>query len=188
MADSDIELGYREFLAAVEADHNVVGVVLTGSRGAGTFVTDTSDFDVFVVVNLVSERWPFVHGSPVEIVAMTLDEFETYALPGSRAAWNRPAFLVARVEVDRLDGEIERIVERKRRLTAVEATHIVDETLDGYTNSLYRSLRNLEAGREVEGRLDAAESIPPMLATAFALTDASARSTSGSVTSWSASR
>ena len=29
---------------------------------------------------------------------MTLDSFETYALPGSQAAWNRPAFLFARVE------------------------------------------------------------------------------------------
>jgi hypothetical protein len=34
---------------------------------------------------------------------------------------------------------------------------------------LYRSLRNIEGGREIEGRLDAAESMSPFLATAFAL-------------------
>jgi hypothetical protein len=41
--------------------------------------------------------------------------------------------------------------------------------LGDYINMLFRSLRNLEAGRDVEGRLDAAETIPPLLKTAFAL-------------------
>jgi hypothetical protein len=147
----------------------VAGVVLSGSRGARTFVTERSDSDVFVVLRRASDQWPFVYGSSVEIVAMTLDEFETYALPGFHDAWNRPAFLFARVEIDRLDGEIERIVERKRRLTPVEATKIAAESLDDYINTLYRSLKNLEAGRDLEGRLDAADSIPPFLSTAFAL-------------------
>jgi hypothetical protein len=99
---------------------------------------------------------------------MTPETFQTYALPGTRDAWNRPAFLFAKVEIDRLDGEIERLVERKRRLTVDEAKRIAAEALDDYINSLFRSLRNLEAGREVEGRLDAAETIPPLLTTAFA--------------------
>ena len=147
----------------------MVGVVLSGSRGAGVFVTDRSDYDVFVIAREPDDRWAFVYGSPVEIVAMTPESFETYALPGTRDAWNRPAFLFASVEIDRLSGEIGRIVERKRRLTPEEAKAIAAESLDGYINSLFRSLRNLEAGRDVEGRLDAAETIPPLLATAFAL-------------------
>ena len=147
----------------------MVGVVLSGSRGAGVFVTDRSDFDVFVVTREPDDRWPFVYGSAVEIVPLTLDAFETYALPGGRDVWNRPAFLFAKVEIDRLDGGIGRIVERKRRLTPDEAKAIAAESLDDYINTLFRSLRNLEAGRELEGRLDAAESIPPLLTTAFAL-------------------
>jgi hypothetical protein len=99
---------------------------------------------------------------------MTLASFETYALPGSRAAWNRPAFLFARVEMDKVDGEIGRLVDRKRRLTPDEAREIAVESLDEYINTLFRSLRNLEAGRELEGRLDAAETIPPILKTLFA--------------------
>ena len=147
----------------------MVGVVLSGSRGAGVFVTDRSDFDVFVITRDADDRWPFVYGSAVEMVALTLDAFETYALPGGRDAWNRPAFLFANVEIDRLDGAIGRIVERKRRLTPDEAKAIAGESLDDYINTLFRSLRNLEAGRELEGRLDAAETIPPLLTTAFAL-------------------
>jgi predicted nucleotidyltransferase len=166
----EIERAYRAFLESAAADENVVGVVLSGSRGAGAYVTDRSDFDVFVVTREpADERWAFVYGSAVEIVALTLDSFETYALPGGHDAWNRPAFLFAKVEIDRLDGAIGRIVERKRRLTPDEAKTIAAESLDDYINTLLRSLKNLEAGREVEGRLDAAESIPPLLKTAFAL-------------------
>ena len=144
-------------------------MVLSGSRGAGTFVTDASDYDVFVIVRRPDDRWRFVYASPVEMVAMTIEEFESYALPGARDGWNRPAFLLARVEIDRLDGAIGRIVERKRRLTPDEARRIAGESLDDYMNTLLRSLKNLEAGRDLEGRLDAIESLSPLLTTAFAL-------------------
>ena len=97
----EIERAYRAFLESAAADENVVGAVLSGSRGAGVFVTARSDFDVFVVTREPDDRWPFVYGSAVEMVALTLDLFETYALPGGRDAWNRPAFLFAKVEIDR---------------------------------------------------------------------------------------
>jgi hypothetical protein len=61
------------------------------------------------------------------------------------------------------------IVEWKRRLDREEATALADSSLDGYMNSLYRSLRNLEGGRMLEGRLDGLESIGALLTTAFAL-------------------
>ena len=164
-----IEDTYREFLAQASADPNVAGVVLVGSRGAGEFVTDRSDFDAFVIVRAASDAWPFVHGSPIETVALTLDRFENYALPGDPAAWNRAAFLFARVELDKADGQIAALVERKRRLTPSEAATLADEAVDDYINALYRSLRNLEAGRELAGRLDSADSIPPLLTAVFAL-------------------
>jgi predicted nucleotidyltransferase len=169
MDGRSIEQAYREFLAAASADDNVVGVVLSGSRGAGVFVTERSDFDVFVILRLPDDRWRFEYASPVEMVSMTIEEFRRYALPGGRDAWNRPAFLYAKVEIDRLDGAIGQIVERKRRLTTEEARTIASEALDDYINTLFRSLRNLEAGRDLEGRLDAIESVSPLLTTAFAL-------------------
>ena len=133
------------------------------------FVTDRSDFDVFVIVRRPDDRWRFIYAAPVEMVQLLLEDFESYGLPDGRDAWNRPAFLFARVEVDRLDGAIEGIVERKRRLTPDETKRIAGESLDDYINTLYRSLRNLEAGRGLEGRLDAIESLSPLLTTAFAL-------------------
>ena len=67
-------------------------------------MTATSDFDVFVIVRRADDRWRYVSASSVEMVALTLEDFESYGLPGGRDAWNRPAFLFARVEIDSLDG------------------------------------------------------------------------------------
>lgn len=168
----DPEAAYARILERARADPTVVGIVVFGSRGAGAFVVADSDVDAMVIVagtNDEAERWATRHGSEVEVWAMTLEEFRGHALPGTPSAWNRPTFLRVRIDLDRLDGEIGRIVERLRRLTADEATALADTALDDYINSLYRSLRNLEGGRLLEGRLDGIETIGPLLTSAFAL-------------------
>ena len=66
-------------------------------------------------------------------------------------------------------GGIAAIVDRKRRLTAEEAHAIAADALDGYMNSLYRSLKNLRDGRPFAGHLDAAESVGPLPMLLFAL-------------------
>lgn len=168
----DPEGRYRELLERAEADPNVVGIVVFGSRGAGAFVTADSDVDAFVIVDgAESLAYPYAtnHGDPVEVWPIALEKFRVHALPDGPDEWNRPAFLTARVDFDRLDGEIGRIVERKRRLDPEEATALAGSALDDYINSLYRSLRNLEGGRLLEGRLDGLASIGPLLTTAFAL-------------------
>ena len=40
-------------LDEAKQDDNVIGVVVFGSRGKGAFVTEASDWDVFVVVRPV---------------------------------------------------------------------------------------------------------------------------------------
>jgi predicted nucleotidyltransferase len=162
---------YAAVVGRAQADPGVVGVVVFGSRAAGPFATATSDVDCFVVLSddaIDPDRWHTNHGDPVEIWAISLAVFRDHALPGSQTEWNRPAFLRARVDLDRLEGEIGRIVERKRRLTAEEAAALTRTAFDDYLNSLYRALRNLEGGRTLEGRLDAVESVAPLLTAAFA--------------------
>jgi hypothetical protein len=147
-----------------------VGVVLDGSRGADVpeFVTPKSDYDVYIVLREASDRYPFVYGSRIEMISQPLDEFRTHGLPGSGKEWNRPTFLHARVEIDKLDGEIRRLVDEKAHLRPDEARKVVAEALDSYINMLLRSLKNGEAGREVAARLDALESIPYLLTALFA--------------------
>jgi hypothetical protein len=168
-AAPDSQSAYEAFLRRAESDPNVLGVVLFGSRGFDAYVTEDSDVDVIVVVDHEPDVWQTPHGGPLEAWPMTLGQFREHATPGNRDAWNRSAFLGVKVVLDRLDGEIGRIVERKRELTEDEARAIVATSIDDYINALFRSLHNLEAGRELEGRLDAMESIPPLLTTVFAL-------------------
>ncbi len=160
---------YGDLLQRARADNNVLGLILAGSRGAGIFATDRSDFDTYLILRTSDDAWRAGHGEPVEVWPMTLDEFRRHALMGAPDAWNRPTFLHVRVEIDKLGGEIQQLVEHKARLTPDEVGRTVPDALDGYINSLYRSLKNLEAGRQLAGWLDAVESLALLLTTAFAL-------------------
>lgn len=160
---------YRALLERVKADDDVVGVVLAGSHAGGPFATGHSDYDVYVITRQPSDAYVQRRGEPVEELGMTLARFESLAEPGSDLAWNRPTFLVARVEVDRLDGGIERLVERIARLAPDEAHTLAGTSLGDYVNSMYRSLKNLHGGRVLAGRLDANESVGAMLTAVFAL-------------------
>jgi hypothetical protein len=160
---------YADLLARAEADPNVVGLIVFGSRGFDEYVTEDSDFDVLVIVESQPEPWRTPHGTGVEVWPMTLEEFRGHALSGSTDAWNRPTFLGVRVILDKRKGEIDHIVRQKQRLAPDEARANVPVAADDYINSLYRSLRNLEGGRLLEGRLDGLESLAPLLTTAFAL-------------------
>ena len=157
---------FGRFMTEAEASPDVLGVILMGSRGFDHFVTPRSDHDALVIVAKDPFPWQRDHGSAVETWPMTIGQFRTHGLTVD--VWNRAAFLDVRVILDRLDGEILRLVEEKRTLRPDEAEALGANRVDGYINSLVRSLRNLEAGREVEGRLDAIESIGPLLEAVFA--------------------
>jgi hypothetical protein len=160
-------LRYERILAAATGDPDVVGVVVVGPRAVGRLLHAASDVDGFVITTGPFEPWRSRHGDPVELWPMTPEEFEIHGLT-PESAWNRPAFLRARVDLDP-SGSITAAVARKARLLSDEARSLVDTALDAYINSMYRSLRNLWAGRALAGRLDAAESIGPALTTIFAL-------------------
>jgi predicted nucleotidyltransferase len=161
---------YRALLRKAARDENVVGVVLVGSQAVGR-PTPSSDYDVCVVTLDPTRRYRFRRGGPVESWTMTLAEFRGYALPGSgiEAEYDRGAFIRARVDLDKLDGEVGRLVREKATLTADEPRAAASWHLDGYVNLVYRSLKSWAAGRQLEARLDAAESIPYLLTALFAL-------------------
>jgi predicted nucleotidyltransferase len=163
---------YAELLARARADPAFVGVVVFGSRAVGEQLTDASDVDCFVIVDAPREaarRWQTAHGSAVEVWAMPLDAFRSHAEHGTETWWNRPSFIRARVDLDRLDGEIAAIVEAKRQLTAQEAASVAAHSLDDAINSIFRALKTAESGSRLASRLDGLESIPPLLTAAFAL-------------------
>jgi predicted nucleotidyltransferase len=163
---------YARLLERARADAAVVGVVVFGSRAVGADLTPGSDVDCFVVVDgsdHEAKRWSTTYGAPVEVWPITLEAFRRHGLPGEETAWNRAAFIRARVDFDRLAGEVASIVDLKRRLTPDEARAIIEANLDDAINSIYRALKSAEAGRVLEARLDAVEAIAPLLTTTFAL-------------------
>jgi hypothetical protein len=163
---------YDELVEAAQADDGVLGLVLTGSRGLGAFVTDESDWDVRLVVrdevrDDYRRRYGTPHGWSVEVFVLTRSELERVGEIGSPSAWDRPSYVHAEVVVDR--GGIAELVDAMRRLAPGAALTLAAEELDDYINSYFRSAKSHRLGLDAEAHVDAAESIPSLLGTLFAL-------------------
>ena len=139
----------EELFRAARDDSNVLGLVVGGSRGKGEYVTDESDWDVYVIVHERPSETRSRRGGAIEPMYRTLDELR--ATPD----WNRYTFAHVRPALDKT-GEIAPIVAELGRRDPATA----GGWLDAYVNSLYRSLRNERLGLELASRLDAAESVP----------------------------
>ncbi|MCH5670990.1 hypothetical protein [Streptomyces gilvus] len=152
-------------------DPGVVGLVLSGSQVHDGMPTVRSDHDLHVVLrewgaSPLSELDGFRSGH-LDLVVLTLEEFRRRGFPPE--AWSRYAYVHAEVLLDRLDGGITAILDRKRTLDDEEAHTTAAGCLDAYVNQTYRSLKSYRDGRETLGHLDAAESVPYALETLFAL-------------------
>ncbi|ETK30953.1 hypothetical protein [Microbispora sp. ATCC PTA-5024] len=169
MTDTAAGEEFSALVARIRADPAVAGAVLSGSRARRGMATHRSDYDVYVITGgdgtVAEER----RDSRLDVVVMPLKEFRTHAMPESGSEWNRYAFAHAHVLKDRPDGLIGELVARKATLSAEEAGQTAAHAVDGFANAVYRWLKNHRDGRAVEARLDAAESIPPLLTCLFAL-------------------
>jgi predicted nucleotidyltransferase len=150
--------GIDELLEHARRDDNVVGLVVFGSRGKGALVTETSDWDVFVVVREKRDEHPFRHGDHVETVEVTLDELL------NQPAWNRYSLAWLEPALDKT-GEVAEVLREAVRVDPATAA----EPLDAYINSYYRSLKNTILGLDLGSLLDAQESIPWFLEFLFGL-------------------
>ena len=144
-------------LERARGDANVVGVILSGSRGRGMHVTARSDWDAFVVVREPSGDWPQERGG-LDLSELTLERLT------DPPDWARPALLWLEPALDKT-GEV---AEALRRATTVDPASAA-EPLDGYVNMLYRSLKNDRLGLATASLLDAQESLPWLLQFLFAV-------------------
>lgn len=155
---------YQELLAEAHADPGVVGLVLTGSHARG-MATVHSDHDLYVVVVERTPRWAATTRTAAvdEIVATPADLADTSPL------WQRYAFRGAQVLLDRLDGDIARLVRAQATPTPAEAAGWAREALDSYVNLAYRAAKNRRDGQPVAACLDERESVGYLLTALFAL-------------------
>jgi hypothetical protein len=146
----------------------VAGLILSGSRARDGMATERSDYDVYLITASDS-GWASVRSADLDVEVIPLEEFGGYALAGHRQEWNRYSFAWARVLLDRRDGEITRLVRAKGTLRPEEGRRLAAGALDAYVNGAYRSAKNRRDERPDEAHLDAAESLPHLLTTVFAL-------------------
>jgi predicted nucleotidyltransferase len=170
----DSAKAYDELVETARRDENIVGLVLTGSRGRGFAVTEESDWDVRLVVRdeVVDEyraRLATCHGAVVNVVVFALSEFEQVGEVGTESAWDRFSYVRADVVIDVPDGRIAELVRIKSTLPADAARQLAAEHLDDYVNSYYRAAKNLRSGLNVEANLDAAASVSALLDFLFAV-------------------
>lgn len=154
---------------------DVLGVYLFGSRGRPDGLRDErSDWDAGVVLRdepakeAFVERWPFVHGSPVEVVAGALDELRTRGDYGTDGEWARYLYVHVDLLLDKT-GEIAAILREKRSVPQDVRDGLIRDALGAYVNSTYRSLRHRMVGAGLGSRLDAAESLSPLLTFLYAV-------------------
>ena len=150
-------------------DPSILGLVLSGSAARG-MATERSDVDVYVVradsADLETSRSPEIDEIPV-----SLDELEEVPPYGSNGWFYRWSFAYARVLRDEAAGRITAAVRRQAVLDDREQrSMLIDhDRLDGWVNFAYRSLKSHRDGRALESRLDAAESVPWLMDSVFAL-------------------
>ena len=161
---------YAELVERARADDEVLGLILTGSRGRRFRVRPDSDHDVRLVLrDGAPDTYSTPHGSPVEVAVLARSVFERTGLPGSGSEWDRYSYVRCELVLDKLDGEVARLLAVKARLGDEEGRKVAAAALDDYVNSYYRSARNFQNDLPLEARLDAAESIGPLLTALFAL-------------------
>jgi predicted nucleotidyltransferase len=158
----------EELLAFCESSDDVLGAYLFGSRGREVGVDDQSDWDVWVVardeeaLTRIEERFPYEHGARVEVASSTLDGLREHGAIGSRSEWARYQHAHVDVRVDKTGGELVGVLAEKELIPPEQRDEVVRDALGAYVNATYRSLR-------YGTRLDAAESIPPVLRAIFGL-------------------
>ncbi|WP_330172558.1 hypothetical protein OG875_02515 [Streptomyces sp. NBC_01498] len=165
---------FTEFVARASSSPDVVGLVLSGSRARPGMATARSDHDLYVITADGCPALPPDIGDArrtptLDVMPLTLSRFRVHGLPGDPCAWDRYAFAHSEVLLDRLGGTITRLVREKAVLDGLEAHHLVRAELDAYLNSLHRSVKSHRDGRPALAHLDAAESVPYLLTTVFAL-------------------
>ena len=150
-------------------DPRIVGVVLTGSAARG-MATRWSDVDVYVVRTEDTAQVREVRRSTaVDEIPVTLTQLERPGEFGTDEWWSRWSFAWAKVLRDQTGGRVAAAVHRQATLTTAEQELILPDRLDGYVNFAYRALKADREGRQLERRLDAAESVPWLLDVVFTL-------------------
>ena len=165
---------YQALIAEAREYPQVEGVVLGGSRGKdATFLTEHSDYDVFVILSDASDDAVRKHferyASPTfDVRVCSVSEFKDYAAWGTEYSWDRYNFAHNTPLIDKT-GNIAPLVKDKGTLPEAVQKKFVTDALDAYINSVYRSAKYWRDGKSFAALLDASESLPYLMDALYGL-------------------
>lgn len=166
----------QALIAEAQADPDVIGLVLTGSRAVGG-VTHESDYDlVFVVTDAAMQRYEDTmhtpaRGATIHPPILTNDiwhESPRNLRLDTVIDWMLPAYAESLVVYDRT-GETTTLIDALRMFPADQLQEIIAARYDTYLNGLYRSLKCWRRGNELGARMEAAHTADYLVHLLFAL-------------------
>ena len=163
---------FNQLLKRAKTDENIIGLFFVGSRGKG-FENEHSDYDIMMIVNnevagTLKGEFPKNKFENIELIVMSLSEFMQYAEWGSAFVWDRYTFSHVKALVDKT-GEVQKLIDEKGLIPGLKRYDFIVESLDGYINQVFRSVKCFCNKNILGARLEASASIPSLLDVLFAL-------------------
>lgn len=157
-------------------DPETMGLILTGSRGAGVG-DDESDYDLIWVLSDAAYERRQKCADPLDFFSYadgrrTVDGH--YSCPRELAhvatnpGWWTAGYATSRLLLDKT-GDVTRALQAIATMPEETGRTEVETAYDGYLNCFYRSLKAARRGNELGARLQAAESLTCLARTLFAL-------------------
>lgn len=165
---------YTQLLTEAQENPEIIGIVFGGSRGKDeSFVTENSDYDVIVVVvdnasQEIKDKIKSLESDKFEVWAKTLQEFKDHAAWGTQFAWDRYNFAHNKAVLDKT-GELQNIIDQKSLIPDEVKKEVVENALDSYINSVYRSAKYWRDGNDFPALIDASESLIYLMDALYAL-------------------
>jgi predicted nucleotidyltransferase len=175
---------YTLMLDEAKADNNILGLILAGSR-ARDMHNSNSDCDIYIIfkdvitsqmIDSYYKLYNAKYGRDLNLdisnkALQKISEFAHYAELETTFYYDRYNLVHAKLEFDKTNGIVKKLLHKIGRLTEKEKTSIVHENLGYYITLVYRSVRSYEDGRRTAASLDAAESVQYLLTLLFAFAD-----------------
>src|ERR1700731_932529 len=82
----------------------------------------------------------------IDLSICSLTDFKKYAGWESPKAWDRYNYAHTKILVDRSDGELIKTMQEKGRIPQDKLDAFIDDSIDGYVNGAFRSVKCIRNG------------------------------------------
>jgi predicted nucleotidyltransferase len=173
MTKNKSNLQYEKILREAKGDPNIIGFVLTGSRGKG-FEHEKSDYDPWIIVinakiaKEYEKKYDEMNLKDIDLCVASLAEFKKLSSWNEHNIYERYDYTHVQILIDKT-GEITKIIKEKGGVPKDKKDNFINSSLDGYINQVFRSVKSIIKNDQFAAHLEAVFSIPLLLDAIFAL-------------------